>query len=546
MGHPVLTGSLPSGPHGGPLLAAEYFGGGDPANLWNSDLSGAAAELEQMKQDGFNAVGLVVPWGEFQEHLTPPRYNEAAFVRLRGLVALAARLGMKVILRLSYQLDVDPYDQLPYQRFASVFASGPVHAAWLEYISRIHQAVERFPNVEVAYLTWEDFWVPVQIAQAASTLAEREQLAVTLGFRSWLRTRYSLGKVARLYRTPFHSWSEVPTPPNATPPFKLVYQYVDWSLIHKLFIPAAKRFPGLNLEARVDVDALYNEGRIVGSYSHQSTYRLPGAKYVGLYYSPYMMDPSSAKIETAQEALDGLKSTLTSMRARAGGKSLYIFEFEFVSNSPEVASAPALPANQVGPFLEQSAPILRAYTRGYALWVYRDYALSPLYNPSFALASRGWSLAGGARAEPDASGGGSATIPTGGSVTQPLVVSDLVTPPGAQNLVVSLSAGASNSAATMRISVGNLPPRVVTVSGPSRSYQVTLPLAAVLSGPPTQPLTLAVTNGTAVVNQVEASAFTQLGDVYGVDGTPGIAAPAIRALNQEMTAPRAPLTPLSR
>ncbi len=403
---------------GGPLRAAEYFGDGSPFNLWNTDLSGASSAFQQMKKDGFNAVGLVVPWGEFQEGVTPPRYNAAAFARLQHLVALASSLHMQVILRLSYQIDVDPMDQLSYTRFESLFAGGQVYSAWLGYISRVHRSVARFHNVKIAYLAWEDFWLPVGLAQGASTTADRLHLASATGYRTWLHRTYSLAKVSQLYDSQFSRWSDVPTPSYAQPAFELMYRFDDWFLIHRLYIPAAARFPGLNLEARVDIDPLYNGKQVVGSYSHADTFRLPNTSFIGMYYSPYMGDPSSSTVETTADALVGLKSTLSSMRTRAGGRPLFIFEFEIVSNSPAVASDPALPASQVPQFVQLSAPLLRQYTSGYALWTYHDFTLSPIYNPSFALGGRGWSLAGGAQATADANGSGSATLPGGSSVSQ--------------------------------------------------------------------------------------------------------------------------------
>ena len=82
-----------------PFVPREYFGDGNPFNVWNSDLSGAQAAFLQMKAEGFNAVALVVPWGKIQTGVTPPRYNSGAFERLRDLVAVAAKVHLQVILR---------------------------------------------------------------------------------------------------------------------------------------------------------------------------------------------------------------------------------------------------------------------------------------------------------------------------------------------------------------------------------------------------------------------------------------------------------------
>src|SRR6185437_4889228 len=75
-----------------PVLAAFYFGEADPLNFWTSHLSGAPAAFKQMKQEGFNAVELAVPWGEFQPGVKPIRYNATALQRLTSLVSLANSL----------------------------------------------------------------------------------------------------------------------------------------------------------------------------------------------------------------------------------------------------------------------------------------------------------------------------------------------------------------------------------------------------------------------------------------------------------------------
>jgi hypothetical protein len=509
--------------------SAFYFGAASPINFWSSDMSGAPAAFQQIKADGFNAVELAVPWGEFQESVSPATYNAAAFKSLASLVALAKATKLEVILRLSYGVDIDPHDQAP-DRSVSVFSNQTVYNSWLGYISHVHQAVAKYNDVQIAQLSWEDFWNPVAEAQAATTVAQRVQLASTTGLLPWLKSNYSLSQVSKMYQTKYTSWSDVPTPSSTTPSFKLMYQYDDYQLVHRFFVPAAARFPGLNLEARVDIDPLYSGTKVVGSYSHADTFKLPGTSYIGMYFSPYLGDPSTALTETTKDALAALNNTLASMRSRAGNRPLFIFEYEIVSNSPEVADDPGLPASSVPSFILASAPILRKYTLGYSLWTYHDYAQSPLYNPSFALGSDGWSVSGSATAAKAATGT-SLSLGAATTITQEFPLNYLAANPGS-NVTVSMSATTAGAPSTITVKVGSAPPRTFTATGAQSTYAVQIPTSEVI-GLPNSQLTISSSAPVSITN-VQISDFTQLGDIYSVNGTPGVGAAPLRTLNQQL------------
>ncbi|HEX3946063.1 MAG TPA: hypothetical protein VHW47_00075, partial [Acidimicrobiales bacterium] len=327
-------------------------------------------------------------------------------------------------------------------------------------------------------------------------------------------------------------------PLNTQPAFRLEYQFDDWSIVHRLFVPAASRFPGLNLEARVEDDALYDGSTQIGLYSHADTFKLPGTSYIGMYYEPYMDDPSTTKVETVDQALSGLQSTLSSMRTRSGGQPLYIFEYEIVSNSPVISSAPALPSTQVPQFVLQSAPILKKYTLGYSLWTYRDYNQSTLYNPSFSLGTTGWTVVGSATPS-STSSGSSLALGAGSSVSQTFPAGDLAGPAGNQ-VTVSLDASTPGSSpATLSISVPGASTRTLTIRGGTQSYQVQIPGSAFPNGSPSGQVTIA-TSAPVSISDVQLYNFTQLGDVYSTSGTPESAASALVTLNHQMSGTRAP------
>lgn len=514
------SGAAPSGY----MTAAEYFGEANPFNFWSSNLSTAPATFAQMRSDGFNTVALIVPWGEFEPGVEPPTFNQSAFQTLDRLVMEAGNAGLGVILRLSYSLDVDPNDQMAATRDLALFSNTQVYDAWLDYISEIHQNVAQFSNVRGAYISWEDFWNPVLDAQAVTTESQQLSLARSIGFQSWLRKSYSLKRISKEYGESFTSWSQIGTPPASSPAFSLMFQFEDWVLVHRLFEPALKRFPGLTMETRVDVDPIYSGQQVVGSYTHTLLYRLLGTKATGMYFSPYMGDPSPSPQETSAQALSALETTLSTMSKASGGHPLVIYEYEVVSNAPEVADDPALPPSQVGPFITQSESLMKRYTKGYALWTYRDYNLSPVYNPSFVLGTEGWTIRGRAVAK---SGEGTPYLAmSAGATATPTVAGGLLS---SGTATLSFEADASSSSAQLTVRWGGDPVLTVPLQAGWQTYQVTEPV------PPTGGALSLGASTPLGLTDVQLYTFTQEGDTYSVNGTPEAAVAPLQQLNDQLT-----------
>lgn len=516
-------GSLARPPY---IAAAQYFGTGNPYNLWNANMANAKQAFAQMKSDGFNAVSVVVPWGEFQTHLTPPRYNQAAFSRLNSVLKDAKSLGMGVLLRVSYFWDVDPADQMGgLSRFDALWSNAKVYRAWLDYIRKLHDDVSPYGNVWDAYLSWEDLWQPVQEAQGTTTPTQQLQLASSTGYRSWLRSKsgLSLKKVGNAYGTRFASFAKVPTPSSKRPDFRLMYQYEDWALIHRLFVPASHRFPGLTLEARVDVDPLHTGTSVVGGYAHTDLFRLPGTSVTGIYDTPYMGDPSTTPTETATEAIAAMQHTLATISSKSGGRKLFMYEYQFGRDSVEIAGNPQVIVGQIPQYLQGSVPLLKQYTAGYALWTYRDYNQSGIFNPSFTLHAQGWNLGGGAKVQSSA-GSGWLELKQGARASQKVAV-----PPatGAAS-TVSFEARAG-SATSVQVEVGGSPAGSITVQPGTNQYKLTFRPGANATS-----LTLSAT-GAVSLTDVQYYTTTLFGNVHSVTGAPEIGAAALRTINEQLT-----------
>lgn len=514
-----------------PLVAAAYFGSANPINFWSSDLSDARQQFERIKADGFNGVDLVVPWGDFQPSITPPSYNQSDFNRLDSLISLAKSLNLKVVLRLSYEFDVYPGDQLPWgARQLSLYGSSPVYRSWEAYLAKIHQNVQHFSNIKAEYLSWEDFWGPIWAAQGAKTPAAQLHLAHSTGYRKWLERSYSMAQVETAYGTQFASWSDVPTPSSHSPAFALMYRYVDWTMIHRFFPTAQHLFPNLTLETRIEQDTLYNGSQPAGTYPHNATWKLPGTTTTGIYYSPYMNDPSGQHQETASQAVQGLRTTLSNVKAGVGGRRIYVYEFEIMSNAAVISQAPQLATDEIPSFVVRSGPILKEYTDGYTLWTYRDFNQSLVYNPSFAMGLGGWSVTGGPKAIQPKRSTAYLAMPKGSTATQTVQPSRFQSA-SSKPVTVSFRAASGTRGSTLTVSFGPGVAQSVTVQKGWHSYQVHFTVAQLGSGA----MTLAAA-GPIQLTDVQEYTFTQVGDVYQTSGapTPGGALHAIENLNRQL------------
>ncbi len=515
-----------------PILAADFPGQGWEGNVWDSDLHGANATFLQMRRNGFNTVGLVVPWGEFEPTLTPsPRFNSAAFAALRRLIAMAERDHLDVVLRLGFLWDNDPSDQLPNgQRVEALFTDPAVYAAWLAYVSEVRAETASFTNIRLAYLSWEDFWLLP--AMAAAAVAEGPQHALELaqssGYQGWLSRTTTLRAVERTYDASFGTWADVPVPSPEQPAFRLLYAYQDQLLADKIFEPSRRRFPGLTFEARVDADPIYDGTARAGQFVHATLDHLPGTTLTDIYYAPYLGLARPHAHVSATAALAGLAATLAAQRRLADGRRLFISEFEFVTNAPQVSGTAALYPGQVAPFLRGSAPILARSSVGYGVWTYRDLPLSMIYNSSFALGVAGWTVtAGTPTVGRRASGVSYLRLPPAATITQDVPASRDGTPQ-TRYVTVSLTA---RGPSTLRIGLGPDSAAIRVVAG-WHSYRHTFRTPA--EGLPDDDVSLTAGAGTVDVTDVQSYGFVQIGDLYSVTGVAERDLAAVRELNAEL------------
>jgi hypothetical protein len=497
------------------LRIAYYFGTADPMNFWSSDMSRATKAFQTIRADGFDAVGLALPWAVFQPVLKPPTENQQAYSKLDYLINLANSLGLKVVLRLSYEYSVQPGAQLPgLQRQIGLYSKPSLLKDWLDFIIGVHQNVAKYPNVAMAYISWEDFFDPISQSLGTQGYSAQVALAKNIGFRAWLeKTFSSVGAFDFDYGFQYSKWTQVPTPTPSSSDWALIFNYDDSALINRFFYEAQGWWPGLSLEARTDVDSA--QGQPV---YHTDEYQLANTDNTGFYFSPYMWDPQpSQPNETASDAISALKSTLYFMASNSGGRSLFIHEFEFVSNAPQVSTAPHLKPGQVPSFLIQAAPYL-ASIGGYGVWTYRDFNFSLIYNPSFSLGKSGWGVR-------HATFGRNRLNMKAGSEASQKVHPYRVILGDSGNVTVSFTAVATHRT-SVRVTLGGHPVRVAVLPGQTY-YRVNLPTSDLGDG-----LLTLTANGRLSLSNVQLYGFTQWGDVYSSNGHTEGAHSALVQMNQ--------------
>ena len=132
-----------------PIRAVQYFQ--PDANLrtfWNNlDLARLPADFDLLHSGGFNAIILMVPWGEFQTSVQPVAFDEAMFTLLQTVIAVAQRHGLWVILR------VGTHELLPRDAQGGDYWAGAVltneqeFSAYRALFYRIARETRQYPRM---------------------------------------------------------------------------------------------------------------------------------------------------------------------------------------------------------------------------------------------------------------------------------------------------------------------------------------------------------------------------------------------------------------
>ena len=511
-----------------PLVGATYMGENWPKNFINAfRREDVASDYAKLRADGFNAVVLLVSWGDFQPIFDPCcTYDERAFERLDFLVGRANDAGLDVVLRIGYGWTFQPDAGDVGVRIHRLLNEDEARDAFFAYASRLGEIARRHANVRLSLLTWEDLILHTidgdgrkDFRQFIDSLPERDPL------------RASAASTPEL-------------PQRDGPRVALFNAYWDWLLMQKIFKPAAARIPNLSYEARVDSEPLPHtdaDGKVEYEWiGHESTYHPPGADAIALYWAPFWGAQNQGEQLDAEQSLQLFTALLDKVRQHSGELPIFIDQLNVIDNTLGFERNAALRPAALPAFMDGAYCVMReAGVFGYAYWTTQDYAESPLYNPSFSYRLDGWKLSVADGAEPESrlqarpSGDFDLRMSPGDRLRQiiPERRGRLPTTNAEEHLsahvCVSARAGAR---AVVEVSAGAAPVRLKL--GGSTTGQVCSKIQTRSRNDTELDLEIHDVSGAALLTNVKLYDHIQQGGLYQFDGKEGVLLASLRRLNQ--------------
>lgn len=374
------------------VKAVHYFSDSWQVDFWNSELDHLEEELEQIKQDGFNTLILVIPWREFQPEINPIRYNSYPFEKLKKIVQMAEEKELYIITRIGYTWDFynDENDNI-LDRYYKVMYDENVKLAWMDYVKEIYDNISKYKNFLGGFICWEDFWNDVTIAKEA-TIDNRVMLAKEMGYQNYLQRNYSIEEINLIYGEQFLDYSDIYIPDDEKEEFRLFYDFFD-DYLNQLLYQTQNVFPNLSMEVRVDAD-LVVKGEGYEYYNHDKTYECKGSDFVSIVYGIPMGFENKGELVSAEDAINMTDTILGNVNLVTGNKNLFVDQFLFVDNTPEFYYNAQIKPDELSKYLDLVSDVLVKQTWGYGIWVYKNYGHNMLYNSEFLLDTDGWIVNG--------------------------------------------------------------------------------------------------------------------------------------------------------
>jgi hypothetical protein len=356
------------------LVAAHYFGRGWAKNfIAGFRREEVAADFRQLRADGFNAVVLVVSWGDFQPRFDPCcGYDERAFERLGFLLEQARAAGLAVLLRVGYAWTFHPEAGDSGGRVHVLLNQPAARTAYLAFVQRIAAVANAQPQVVLSFQTWEDQWL------------HRIDESARADFAEFLETQ----------GLPLHpAGAALPDPEGGEA--RLFHRYWDWLAMERLHRPAQRLLPALSYEARIDKEPERDaSGAVVDWIAHERMLALPAGVPATIYWAPFWGAGNQGERVPAALALQRLDYLLAETQRLAPDRPIFIDQLNFIDNTPGFEGHAVLVPADIPAFLAGAACSMRRQrVLGYAFWTVREYRESPLYNPAFAYGLEGWALA---------------------------------------------------------------------------------------------------------------------------------------------------------
>lgn len=400
----------------GYVKSATYFSDEWPINFWNSEMDNMELELEQIKNDGFDSIILVIPWREFQPEMSPITYNEYAFAKLDEVMNAAEKAGLDVYARIGYTWDFyNDSEENIVDRYCQLLGDKDAQEAWYAYVEKMYTVLSQYNCFKQGFLTWEDFWNTLGVCDEILE-ANRREKAEFIGFQAWVRTNYSLAEFNESFGTNYASYGEIAVPQRDEPAMRAMYEFYD-DFLNTLLTESQMKFSNLSMEVRMDWDVVYTKDGDMDYYKHTSTFPCGNSSYTATMYGIPMGFENVGERVSHDEALEKTEYILQQLKLENENKPVYIEQFIFADNTPKFKNNAQIKEEELNAYLENVAPVLLEYSEGYGIWTYRNYCANMLYNSQFALQETGWNCSDGVEFM-EVNGSTGCVLNEGGKITQ--------------------------------------------------------------------------------------------------------------------------------
>ena len=376
------------------IKAVHYFADAWPKTFWQEfEVSRVDADMQRIREDGFNTVILAVPWMGFESGFTArnTRSDWRLYRRLELLLQKIDEAGLKYILRVGFPHDFTPeMDTNSVQLCLGMYAEEHTLEQWTDYLRKLKRVTDRHSKaLGGILLSWEDFWC-VHFVFSNEPEEQRILLARKLKYGEWLRTQ-DPGIVKVLMGRNEIRFDQVAVPAKDEQSYYLYMKFVKEKLAGHILQSTKAVFPQTAMELRVDKDPVPSNN---GTIWVENDLFLDETNHRGTYWAPFWGARNEGERLTLEQALANFEYFLRFVSAEGTSTNHVIDQFNFVDNTPYFPHHAQIEESAIPGFLEGVAPLIHHYSAGYGLWAYHDYADSVLYNASFEFDLDGWTTTG--------------------------------------------------------------------------------------------------------------------------------------------------------
>lgn len=506
------------------IKSAHYFSSAWPITFWQEfEEDDVSVELQQIKNDGFNTIVLVIPWRGFETNFEndQTQSNQFLYERLTFMLEAIVAEDLRFILRLGFP-HFHMQDKFTYalEQCIGIYTEEKTQNQWADYLSKINQSVEPYQSYSVGTLiSWEDFWCPHTLFPTWND-EKRLEMAQAMDYELWLQQQ-NQNTVKVLLQESNVNFEQVKVPLAADFSYVLYLDFIDQMFAQKILLPAQEIFPNAAMEIRVDKLPIKqnNQYTWIGHDLH-----LEESNLRGTYWAPFWGAENKGELLSAKQALKNFQHLLKV--ASDDGKNInhVVEQFNFYDNTIHYPNNANIKPDEIDEFLIGAAPLLKQYSRGFGVWAYRDYHDSAILNGSFEMGKKGWQIDGAAEIQSE-NQDESLFMHAGSSITQKFLADKrfklLINYQEISICVVSdVDAVLEIKVDGVTLKEWQVRPEKNCTQLDAEAFKLRVPLLFTIK-----------TQSDVLIDEIKLFGFTQVLGLYDTDGNPAKNLAAIRKLN---------------